>query len=303
AVRNFTWKLEGRGPDNEYGYYGGLVKVFTDFGFYEDMEDIELTLVPDGPLIDGSEGRTLVLRLEDHYWVQRAYLEDIPIGRYTITATLRSAEGTRALRIQDWHAKGDFKPGLRFDFIPDSTSSPGATATTLRSSNLHETASHHARHRAFHRRARARRVHRRHQSRFCPRRLRHARPARRRLPGAAHRRRRRIRGLLGPGHHLPERRPDDRLGLPRDGRRRHPGHAEHARRRLLRPGRVRRARVGQRRAAGDRFEVMRPTFPAASSRRRQAGLRAAESRMPTSPAAAATPSAKEATASGANAFG
>jgi len=131
AVRNFTWKLEGRDPDNEYGYYGGLVKVFTDFGFYEGMEDIELTLVPDGPLIDGSEGRTLVLRLEDHYWVQRAYLEDIPIGRYTITATLRSAEGTRALRIQDWHAKGDFKPGLRFDFIPDSTSSPGATAAIV----------------------------------------------------------------------------------------------------------------------------------------------------------------------------
>ena len=131
AVRNFTWRLEGREPENEYGYYGGLVKVFTDYGFYEDMQDVELTLAPDGPLIDGSEGRTLVLRLGDHYWTRPDYLEDIPIGRYTVTATLENAEGSRALRIRDWQAEGEFKPRHQFDFIPESGGSPGATASIV----------------------------------------------------------------------------------------------------------------------------------------------------------------------------
>ena len=35
AVRNFTWKLEGRKPDNNWGYYGGLVKVFDETRFHE----------------------------------------------------------------------------------------------------------------------------------------------------------------------------------------------------------------------------------------------------------------------------
>ena len=129
AVRNFTWKLEGREPENEYGYYGGLVKVFTDHGFYEDMDDVELTLTPRGPLIDGSVGKTLVLRQGDHYWVQYGYLQDIPIGRYTVTATLKNEDGARPLRIQDEHAEGDFASELQFDFIPEPGGSPGATAS------------------------------------------------------------------------------------------------------------------------------------------------------------------------------
>lgn len=130
AVRNFTWKLEGREPENEYGYYGGLVKVFAGSGFY-DMDDVELALAPVGPLIDGSEGKTLVLRQGDHYWVQPGYLEDIPIGRYTVTATLKNEDGARPLRIQDWHTEGEFAPELQFDFIPESSGSTGATASIV----------------------------------------------------------------------------------------------------------------------------------------------------------------------------
>src|SRR3546814_4585858 len=48
AVRNFTWTLEGRAPLNEYRYYGGLVTVFQDTDFHDDMEDVELTLTPRG---------------------------------------------------------------------------------------------------------------------------------------------------------------------------------------------------------------------------------------------------------------
>src|SRR3546814_19356485 len=76
-----------------------------------------LTLTPSGPLIDGSQGKTLRLRLGDHYWVDRYQVEDIPIGRYTVEATLKSEQGDRRLRIQNWPAKGEFKPEFQLDFI------------------------------------------------------------------------------------------------------------------------------------------------------------------------------------------
>ncbi|MGY1426587.1 carboxypeptidase-like regulatory domain-containing protein [Lysobacter sp. A289] len=131
AVRNFVWKLEGREPENEYNYYGGLVTVFQDTDFYDDMEDVELTLTPSGPLIDGSEGKTLVLRQGDHYWVQFGYLQDIPIGRYTVTAILKNKDGPRPLRIQDWHTDGDFESELQLDFIPKSGGSTGASVSIV----------------------------------------------------------------------------------------------------------------------------------------------------------------------------
>lgn len=131
AVRNFVWKLEGREPENEYNYYGGLVTVFQDTNFHDDMEDVELTLTPSGPLIDGSEGKTLVLRQGDHYWVQYGYLQDIPIGRYMVTAILKNKDGPRPLRIQNWHTNGDFKSELQLDFIPEPSGSTDASVSIV----------------------------------------------------------------------------------------------------------------------------------------------------------------------------
>lgn len=128
AVRNFAWKLEGRKLDNDWGYYGGLVKVFNETGFYE-MEDVEITLAPDGPLIDGSEGSTLVLRLGDNYWRQLAYLEDIPIGRYAVTAALLDGDTRQPLKLRDWDAEVDPAERMQLDFSPDASGSPGATAS------------------------------------------------------------------------------------------------------------------------------------------------------------------------------
>ncbi|MCD9027119.1 carboxypeptidase-like regulatory domain-containing protein [Luteimonas sp. BDR2-5] len=122
VVRDFTWKLEGRTPGNEYGYYGGFIQLSQAIGFYEDMEAIELTLTPHGPLIDGSPGKTLRLRVGDHYWVDRYQVEDVPIGRYMVTATLQGDDGPRPLKIQDWHAKGDFEQEFQLDFLPKSDS-------------------------------------------------------------------------------------------------------------------------------------------------------------------------------------
>ena len=131
AVRNFTWALEGRTPNNEYGFYGGFIQLSTDYGFDDDMEDIELTMTPSGPLIDGSPGKTLRLRMGDRYWVDRYQVEDVPIGRYMLKATVKSDDGDRPLRIQDWHKKGDFHPEFQLDFIPDSGSARKNSASIV----------------------------------------------------------------------------------------------------------------------------------------------------------------------------
>lgn len=131
AVRNFTWRLEGRSQENEYRYYGGFIQLSKDPGFEGDLDDVELTLTPDGPLIDGSQGKILRLRPGDHYWVDRFQIQDVPIGRYTVRATLNGASGQRALRIQDWHTRGDFQPAFQLDFIPNPGSGVGNSASIV----------------------------------------------------------------------------------------------------------------------------------------------------------------------------
>lgn len=122
AVRNFTWKLEGRYND-DYSFYGGYIGYTYNVGlendeFYENVENIKLTLTPSGPLIDGSEGQTLHLEYGDHYWVEEGKIEDIPIGRYIVTAVLETESGSQPLRIQNWHTQGAFETELQLDFLP-----------------------------------------------------------------------------------------------------------------------------------------------------------------------------------------
>jgi len=120
GVRNFSWKLEGRHPENEYGYYGGFILVDTTTDFEDDIQDVELTLTPDGPLIDGSGGKTLRLRMHDHYWVQYGHIEDVPIGRYTVTAVLDNNGTPRPLRIATRNGNGDFMTQYPLEFLPRS---------------------------------------------------------------------------------------------------------------------------------------------------------------------------------------
>ena len=85
GVRNFEWKLSGTRPDD--GFYGAYVVGYTEPGDFDlQVTDVELTLVPDGPLVDGSKGETVsgkFVSTPDGDAVQ-----DIPLGRYTISAEL-----------------------------------------------------------------------------------------------------------------------------------------------------------------------------------------------------------------------
>src|SRR5690606_6522978 len=106
-------KLEGRDPVNGLSFYGGLIRVAEEYDDNYpnlDLKDVELILTPDGPLIDGSEGKTLKLHTNDKYWDQYHEIKDIPIGRYRVTAVLK--EGNTPLRIRDRYADGELLPEL-----------------------------------------------------------------------------------------------------------------------------------------------------------------------------------------------
>lgn len=128
AVRDFTWKLEGRSEENRYRYYGGLIEIFTTEDFLDSDDDIRLTLVPDGPLIDGSPGRTLQLRRGDHYWDSGRTIEDVPIGRYIASASLENESGSRPLRVGPRDDKQPLAAQMQLDFIPDGSNTPGSKA-------------------------------------------------------------------------------------------------------------------------------------------------------------------------------
>ena len=98
AVRNFTWHVQGARPDG--GWYGSPVIAYHDPEAYDlVMDDVELTLTPAAPLIDGSAGQTNVQHLRAT--ADGDAVVDVPLGRYTISAREAPASGAaRALLIR-----------------------------------------------------------------------------------------------------------------------------------------------------------------------------------------------------------
>ncbi|HEX8531000.1 MAG TPA: carboxypeptidase-like regulatory domain-containing protein [Cytophagales bacterium] len=101
AVRNLRSKLTGPKPA-EFGgggYYGGLVEMYGDMvnGFY-DTDQVELTMEPVKPLIDGSAGKKLVLKLSGGLIGQT---QDVAIGRYRITARFLPTGESLQLRLRN----------------------------------------------------------------------------------------------------------------------------------------------------------------------------------------------------------
>ncbi|MEN3540208.1 carboxypeptidase-like regulatory domain-containing protein [Microbispora sp. ZYX-F-249] len=119
AIRNFTWKLTGAKPDG-LGFYGGKVLFRVDLndqldtGAFLEDEKVRLTLVPDGPLIDGSEGSRIVRTATRNG--DGSGLEDVPIGRYRITADYEGRPLAVKLR-----GAGDYAQEVVADFTPVMT--------------------------------------------------------------------------------------------------------------------------------------------------------------------------------------
>lgn len=84
AIRNFSWKLNNEKPDGT-GFYGGQVAVYSQPGSSFGMNEVELTLTPNGLLADGSKGKTITKTLIDIGGGEDG-IRDVPIGKYNITA-------------------------------------------------------------------------------------------------------------------------------------------------------------------------------------------------------------------------
>lgn len=121
AVRNFTWKLTGKKPDDEYFYYGGSIRISPAEGsVIPNNEHLVIVIEPDGPLIDGSEGEMLTMPYGDDHWRDEVEIKDIPIGRYKLVVIYHDETGDYLLRVRSLETNSSFEDILTFDFEPES---------------------------------------------------------------------------------------------------------------------------------------------------------------------------------------
>lgn len=90
AVRNFMWHIQGKHGD---GVLGPKVNVYSG-GDKVDMGTLKFTFTPVGPLIDGSTGKPFTRR------VTGSTIEDVPVGRYRVTATHTPGGRREALEVR-----------------------------------------------------------------------------------------------------------------------------------------------------------------------------------------------------------
>ncbi|SMB78303.1 carboxypeptidase-like regulatory domain-containing protein [Deinococcus hopiensis] len=109
AVRNFTWKLTGKTPEGQF--YGGSLWMYGAVdapGF--DLSRVEVTLVPDGPIIDGSAGKTV------QAFLNGSQIRDIPIGRYKVTARYLPEDGPSQPVLIAERRPAAYAPSITADF-------------------------------------------------------------------------------------------------------------------------------------------------------------------------------------------
>jgi hypothetical protein len=90
GIEHLTLRTYGPGkyadtsPESGTNYYGGHLRLVP--GNFGESGTVEVKLTPQGPLMGGVPGRTLVFRLP--VGPSEHYLNNVPLGRYTLTARL-----------------------------------------------------------------------------------------------------------------------------------------------------------------------------------------------------------------------
>ncbi|MGO4496055.1 copper amine oxidase N-terminal domain-containing protein [Paenibacillus sp. 2RAB27] len=120
AVRNFTWSN-----------FNGQMYVYPNFKNFDDtlpefnMNDLELTLTPTGPLLDGSPGQTIIKR--GGPIAGGAGIDNIPIGRYKATARWVPEGHAPMPMLIRINYTGQFAESTEFEFGP----SDGVSSTYM----------------------------------------------------------------------------------------------------------------------------------------------------------------------------
>lgn len=85
---------------------------------------VEITITPQGPLMGGGAGRTLIYRYNTGDGRHEAYLNGMPLGRYRLTARLLDDGDALPLRVQNSFGYGKdttLRSSLQVDFEPGYT--------------------------------------------------------------------------------------------------------------------------------------------------------------------------------------
>lgn len=87
VVRNFRLQMQGEIPDYSNNFFGGELRLFVPAT--PEGSKLTFTLIPDGPLVDGSVGKTL------NFTISEILLKGIPLGVYKASAAFVDASGNK----------------------------------------------------------------------------------------------------------------------------------------------------------------------------------------------------------------
>lgn len=107
-IENFVLRTSGATSLDSSSSYGGTIRLICQTGIKGGI--VEVTLTPDGPMLDGSKGKTLVFRFpsSDSQAGSEHFLKGIPIGRYTLKSRVYDSGDALPLRAKETF--GDEEP-------------------------------------------------------------------------------------------------------------------------------------------------------------------------------------------------
>lgn len=140
-VENFslrTWGATGMGaagnPKDFRLYYGGSLRL-SWMSEIEPGGTFEVTVKPVGALLGGGKGRTFVHRFENKQYAE-AHLNDIPLGRYQVSARLLLDGDEAPLRLEFYGLEKTPSPTLTVDFEPVSAENPDFGSSPVRQAHI-----------------------------------------------------------------------------------------------------------------------------------------------------------------------
>lgn len=92
--RNFRWQLTGQVARPLKGYYGATITIGFKPSIPHDSY-VEFRLTPASPLVDGTQGRPMVVGATMAKWLEggESRIVDIPLGSYDVTSFVRLSNG------------------------------------------------------------------------------------------------------------------------------------------------------------------------------------------------------------------
>jgi Carboxypeptidase regulatory-like domain len=134
ATRDLLWRTSGRIEDMELysdmGYFGGSVSVMGEGYTPARNQPLEFTLTPTKPLIDGSQGKTLVRKLDAN-----GYILDVPVGVYRVTATMLEGGAKKAVRLGS--TSSNLSGAATLEFKGSTSSCVGSSASGVERAYLY----------------------------------------------------------------------------------------------------------------------------------------------------------------------